>query len=718
MLSGSWRRRPVGPTRSLPVGRGSVSGGTAVLEALYDYSYRGADGRVVSIREGERFALLKKANADWWQVRRFGMGTKGKALYVPANYVREVPAYIQEMPAYGQKVPASAQDQSRPHGQPADLTPRTRLMGRGSLSPCSQTQCSGFCRSMEDLNLNGVIPELRVEPDPAGRGFLTTPRPKSPAAPPGRLTVLPEPGGLMPRSQSSSSLPLNPYEQGRQPGPGPASPGRSYSQWDVASTARRHTDALMQAYISQSSLTEQERKQSAEPPCPLPDQKPLQLLQMWEQYHDPSSGRCYYVNTLTKERSWKPPRRALQSSYTQYMASVKQAGTFPRDSNHLSLPHNSGRKSTHGLCPEFTCSARDANHWQLSQTMQRAASSDALTSASLSNADTQRRNSDLAGGGGYISHSISMMMPPQTDKISSNGKSEITVLMESTSTDCSPDRDGMTPELEKAGLLNKTKIAEGGRKLRKNWNLSWVVLVGNSLMFFKDPKTQSPESWKPGNSCPESSVDLRGAKLQWANDLSSKKNVFKLRTITGNEFLLQSETVSMISEWYNTIQKVIDKLDRENPIDNVLLYSLRRTSSFEMLDQSGDEEENRTGVRTPISPSVPNLENSERKRVRNRLKKLILRRPPLQTLQEKGLIKDQVFGCSLEVLCEREKSTVPQFVKKCTETVEKRGLDSDGIYRVSGNLAVIQKLRFAVNHERAVSTDGRYLFPEHLVAEE
>lgn len=26
------------------------------------------------------------------------------------------------------------------------------------------------------------------------------------------------------------------------------------------------------------------------------------------------------------------------------------------------------------------------------------------------------------------------------------------------------------------------------------------------------------------------------------------------------------------------------------------------------------------------------------------------------------------------------------------------GLDVDGIYRVSGNLAVIQKLRFAVNH--------------------
>lgn len=34
---------------------------------------------------------------------------------------------------------------------------------------------------------------------------------------------------------------------------------------------------------------------------------------------------------------------------------------------------------------------------------------------------------------------------------------------------------------------------------------------------------------------------------------------------------------------------------------------------------------------------------------------------------------DQVFGCCLEMLCERERSTVPRFVRLCTEAVEKRG---------------------------------------------
>lgn len=78
MLSGTWRRS-VGQTQSTtaPVVNTSrmtlcgVPSGTVVLEAQYDYNYRGADGRQVSIREGERFILLKKTNADWWQVRKY-----------------------------------------------------------------------------------------------------------------------------------------------------------------------------------------------------------------------------------------------------------------------------------------------------------------------------------------------------------------------------------------------------------------------------------------------------------------------------------------------------------------------------------------------------------------------------------------------------------------------------------------------------------------------
>ncbi|XP_051562042.1 rho GTPase-activating protein 9-like isoform X2 [Myxocyprinus asiaticus] len=671
MLSGSWRRGTIVPSLSSPIGgkggsgAGSRLGSPVVLEALYDYSYRGADGRSVSIHEGERFLLLKKTNADWWQARSVGVGVKAKPIYVPATYVIELPV--------SKFCPLQPNRQSE--------SDRFKMIPRGSLTPCMQKDCSvpdkQLCRSMENLNSSSALMDTRVGGVSVRGHFLSLPLSGSSASPSGHLTVpggFLSPGGPIARSQSSSHLPQNPYQDTNCSKPSITGPSKFYSQWDMSSTAHRHTEGNIQ-----NSLSEQGRRQWAEPPKPLPGQRPLQTMQLWDQYRDPSSGRFYYVNTITKERSWKPPRRSRESNGSQ---------------NKLS--------------PDFTYITHDANGWQVNQSMQHAVSSDALSSNSSSYEDAHRRNCAPAGGVSHMSHSYSMFLPSQTQRTSTNGKSDYRVDVEPPSSDSSPDIEGVTPELEKAGLLHKTKIAEGGRKLRKNWNLSWVVLVGNSLVFFKDPKSQNPDSWKPGNSRPESSVDLRGAQLQWANDLSSRKNVFKLRTVTGNEYLLQSEMDSLIREWYRTIQNVIDRLDKENPLDNVLLYSLRRAGSVEMLDQSGDEDENRGGFKASLPRSISNLESSERKRVKCRLKKLILRRPPLQTLQEKGLIKDQVFGCGLELLCDREKNTVPQFVRKCTEAVERRGLETDGIYRVSGNLAVIQKLRFAVDHERLDLDDPQW----------
>ncbi|XP_074989727.1 rho GTPase-activating protein 9 isoform X3 [Calonectris borealis] len=281
-----------------------------------------------------------------------------------------------------------------------------------------------------------------------------------------------------------------------------------------------------------------------------------------------------------------------------------------------------------------------------------------------------------------------------------------------------PSTPVLPTEVQKAGQLNRTKIAEGGRKLRKSWGVSWVVLAGNSLIFYKEPKGPAPTAWCPASSRPESSVDLRGAALDWAHDLSSKKNVIHLRTVTGNEFLLQSDQEAIIQEWARAIRGVICRLDLENPVDTPVRW-LRRGDIGDLVELSGDEDEAprvTEGAGAPGAPHVP--DPSEKKRVKSKLRRFIIKRPPLQSLQEKGLIRDQVFGCRLDALCQRESTTVPRFVQLCVEAVEERGLDVDGIYRVNGNLSVIQKLRFAVDRERAVTSDGRYVFPEQLCQEE
>uniref|UniRef100_K7GEM8 Rho GTPase activating protein 15 n=1 Tax=Pelodiscus sinensis TaxID=13735 RepID=K7GEM8_PELSI len=149
-----------------------------------------------------------------------------------------------------------------------------------------------------------------------------------------------------------------------------------------------------------------------------------------------------------------------------------------------------------------------------------------------------------------------------------------------------------------------------------------------------------------------------------------------------------------------------------------LEFKLQRSSSSELLNSLSTESkepksEHRRSLIFRLNYSAS--DTNDRNRVKSRLKKFITRRPSLKTLQEKGLIKDQVFGSHLHLVCEHENSTVPLFVKRCIEAVEKRGLNVDGIYRVSGNLATIQKLRFVVNQEEKLNLDDSQWEDIHVV---
>ncbi|KAJ7406405.1 Rho GTPase activating protein 15 [Willisornis vidua] len=79
--------------------------------------------------------------------------------------------------------------------------------------------------------------------------------------------------------------------------------------------------------------------------------------------------------------------------------------------------------------------------------------------------------------------------------------------------------------VEKEGYLLKAKIADGGKKLRKNWSTSWIVLTARKMEFYKESKQPALANLKPGYK-PEC-VDLCGARIEWTSEKSSRKNVFQ-----------------------------------------------------------------------------------------------------------------------------------------------------------------------------------------------
>ncbi|XP_061852596.1 rho GTPase-activating protein 12 isoform X7 [Colius striatus] len=266
---------------------------------------------------------------------------------------------------------------------------------------------------------------------------------------------------------------------------------------------------------------------------------------------------------------------------------------------------------------------------------------------------------------------------------------------------------------EKYGLLNVTKITENGKKVRKNWMSSWAVLQGSSLLF---TKTQgSGTGWKFGvnQSKPEFTVDLKGALIEWASkDKSSKKNVIELKTRQGTELLIQSDNDSFINEWYKVLNYTIN-----NPVvesDEAVEDEIPDSPGVEKQDKE-KEKENKDSKKLRSVKAPSNIDSTDQKKTKTKLKKFLTRRPTLQAVREKGYIKDQVFGSNLTSLCQRENSTVPKFVKLCIEHVEEHGLDVDGLYRVSGNLAVIQKLRFAVNHDEKLDLNDSKWEDIHVI---
>ncbi|ELU18544.1 hypothetical protein CAPTEDRAFT_186977 [Capitella teleta] len=275
-----------------------------------------------------------------------------------------------------------------------------------------------------------------------------------------------------------------------------------------------------------------------------------------------------------------------------------------------------------------------------------------------------------------------------------------------------------TKMLEKSGMLNKTRLTDSsGKKVKKNWSPSYVVAQGTELLFYKDQKAAQPKS---GSSLgrPEAKLDLFGATVQIhiaAKDISSKKNFIHLVLLEGDQYLLQWYNAT--STQYHHSGKISHYLNKFKIIFNhaPITHSASMNSLEDSLESPKGTLDRATSLSPPDSkharkgskknerPKTPDgdLSSAERNRIKMRLIKWLLRRPTMESLQEKGIIQDGVFGSHILTICEREKNNTPNFVTNCIKAIEARGLEVDGIYRVNGNAAQMQKLRYLVDQNQS-----------------
>ncbi|XP_051061625.1 rho GTPase-activating protein 12 isoform X4 [Phodopus roborovskii] len=664
---------------------GKTTAGQVYIEVEYDYEYEAKDRKIV-IRQGERYILVKKTNDDWWQVRP---DENSKAFYVPAQYVKEVTRkalmppvkqaaglpnnsmkmmqsmHLQrstenvnkmpELSSFGKpssSVTGLIRDANQNFGSnynsgqtlnlSLDLTHNNGKLNSDSHSPKvssqNRTRLFGHFPGPEFLDVEKTSFSQEQSCDSAGEGSERTHQDS-------------ESGDELSSSSTEQMRATTPPHQGRPDSPVYAN--------------------LQELKISQSALP------------PLPGSPAIQVNGEWETHKD-GSGRCYYYNRATQERTWKPPRWARDAGTNRDFQSPGELEWLKHvDDQGRQYYYSADGSRSEWELPKYNASSQPQREIIKSRSLDRRLQEPIVL--------TKWRHSTIV--------------------LDTNDKESPT-----TTKNCLPENESsptsskhQDPGQEKYGLLNVTKITENGKKVRKNWLSSWAVLQGSSLLF---TKTQgSSTSWFGSNqSKPEFTVDLKGATIEMASkDKSSKKNVFELKTRQGTELLIQSDNDAVINDWFKVLSSTISNQAAE--ADEAAEEEAPDSPGVEKQDKEKDQKE----LKKLRSMKGSSIDSSEQKKTKKNLKKFLTRRPTLQAVREKGYIKDQVFGCNLANLCQRENGTVPKFVKLCIEHVEEHGLDVDGIYRVSGNLAVIQKLRFAVNHDEKLDLNDSKWEDIHVV---
>ncbi|XP_075068143.1 rho GTPase-activating protein 12 isoform X11 [Mixophyes fleayi] len=695
--------------------------GPLFIEVEYDYEYEYKSKKII-IKQGEKYILMKKSNEDWWQVRK---DENSKPMYVPAQYVKEVgrkalmpPVKQGVLPNSPLKVMQGLQRSTENVNKSPELSsfgkPTTIRDANQNFGPNSSPgQTRGL--TLDLIHNNGKLGTDLHSPK-------TTSRSPSAMHLPGSDLEIEKTSFSNEHSDSAgenSEKLLADSESGDEL----SSSSTEQLQFSVSPAPARSDSPvyanLQELKISQSNLP------------PQPNTPPVQIIGEWETHKD-NTGRFYYFNKTTQERTWKPPRCTKDTSRGESFTQADHEQLSAEENFHNTCDNQSD--SLYGSPPKGWSE-------ELDQHGHTFFINDQTNEKWMKHVDEQGRPYYYSADGSRSEWELpkynSLLLPHQREITKSRSLDRkfqepivltkwrhSTYLLETSDKESSTASKQSLPDVEtspsspkhqstdqeKYGVLNVTKITENGKKVRQNWTSSWAVLQSSSILF-----QSTGASWFGSNqSKPEFTVDLKGASVEWAaKDKSSKKNVVELKIPPGTELLIQSDNDNMIKEWYtalcNTIGIPIAESE-ETSEDNV---------PDSPVDKHGkdkhDKEKDHDSKKNRSIKQTASVDNTEQKKTKTKLKKFLTRRPTMQAVREKGYIKDPVFGSSLASLCQRENTTVPNFVKMCIDHIEEQGLDVDGLYRVSGNLAVIQKLRFAVTHDEKLDLNDTKWEDIHVI---
>ncbi|XP_059048178.1 WW domain-containing protein tag-325-like [Achroia grisella] len=265
------------------------------------------------------------------------------------------------------------------------------------------------------------------------------------------------------------------------------------------------------------------------------------------------------------------------------------------------------------------------------------------------------------------------------------------------------------------GPVKRTKFSENGKKSRKNWCECYVVLTQTALVFYKDKKTYFASSTPPKPGTPPSPtapraelvLPLRHANVDLCTQMHTRRYLKSIVITVGrDQYLIQDECESIAKNWYNKIKQIIYKMGPPASEESLPPPIKNSSTDLESLGRTPPPSRHNNRNKSKVGGSSnEDLSDSteisiQKSQVKSRLKKFFAKRPSMEVLVKKGIYKDEpVFGRKLEEVCPEKSPRVPNFVVTCIKEIEsnEENMCTDGLYRASGNLSQVQKIRLEID---------------------
>ncbi|CAO3651376.1 unnamed protein product [Mucor fragilis] len=238
---------------------------------------------------------------------------------------------------------------------------------------------------------------------------------------------------------------------------------------------------------------------------------------------------------------------------------------------------------------------------------------------------------------------------------------------------------------------------EDGGKL-SSWKVYYAVLSNGFLLLYKEGHVKSKKSSR--SHVPVGSFDLESCKIDPAGKQDTKrKHVFIISTPKKVKLYIQTTSDKEFSSWLDAIMReLIARKESQNEETEImrLLKSLTFDETHMKVNRKMTQQEHMEDRRSRGHwfSSKPDSRSSSSS---GTVKKI---EPKYVYGQAQPGGENDVFGGYLRM---EDNGDIPRIVALCVREVEARGLQSVGIYRLSGPASTIQKYRTAFNKGDRVS---------------